>query len=111
MKDSMSNVDVARILVNKMGAYDEVLSVDFDGYIIARCDNNVDIVDWVMTEEPIDVDIDNGMCRHMFEQLLDKCMTELDLPCGCNIGYSFAQIHVRGDKAIIKLLHHSSMER
>ena len=111
MKDWMDNVEVAKILVDAMGAYDEIIEIDLDGYIIARYDNQIDIIDWVVTEAPIDVDLEMGMNRKMFEHVLNKCMTELNLPSGCNVGHAFMQIHVNGNKGIVKLLHYSSWER
>ena len=111
MKDWMDNIEVAKILVDAMGAYDEIIEVDLDGYIIARSDHYIDIIDWIVTEEDIDVDLDSSMTRKKFEQVLGKCMNELDLPGGCNIGHAYVQIHVKGDKGIIKLMHFSSWER
>lgn len=107
----MDNIEVAKMLVDAMGAYDEIIEVDLDGYIIARYDNQIDIIDWVVTEAPIDVDLEMSMSRKIFEQVLSKCMTELNLPGGCNIGHAFVQIHVNGNKGIVKLLHYSRWER
>ena len=111
MRIDWDNGRVAEILVDAMGAYDEILEVDLDGYIIARSENQIDIIDWVITEEPVDVDLDLKMCRQIFEQVLDKCMDELDLPGGCNIGHAYVQIHVKGNKGVVKLMHFSSWDR